>query len=328
MTGRKDHPEIEYRPLDMDVFCTVDFKRLAFPQEDGYDSDVFEEIAAWRYCWSSTYPEDGAPAWLHDIEIRSVAPYHSWDDKKWFDIPTDDPRWDMAAEMIAEWPEQQAQFQRLINFLGRAGPVGQGSTGNGCSCGGVGGNPFHKNVHIGPDRWGCMYVASGCCSGFLEGVCHELAHWKGYALGVYIEEWENLIFANPVPDPDDIRDAPGRYDLSDEERRRIWNPRGIGLQPFNERCRPIGAMFQEIWCMVHMVDLHLHLWPMVQDGRTEERAPVFKEWARFHVERTLRGHQDLVNMAQLVPGSGEQFWEGYCSWTDARLEAAARVFCA
>lgn len=318
------HP---YRPLDLDAFTMVDFKRLAFPQADGYDSEVFEEIALWRYGWKpiSPHPDSGIPAWMDgQVEIRPVKRYQPWLDRGWVDVPPGDPRWEQAGKLAETWPTQADQFKRLINYMGWAAPTDTPSGGSGSSTTSVGGNPFNKAELISAERWGCMYVGSSGNTGLLEGVAHELAHWKGYCLGIYIEEWEHLIFQNQVPLREHIENAPGREELSDAERRRLWNPLGIGLQPFNERCRPIGAMFQEIWAMIHMIAFHLAIWDKVEP-QTHGREQ-FIHWARFHVARSKRGHEDLLNMADLVPGPGEQFWEGYCSWTDGLIREGEKAW--
>jgi hypothetical protein len=164
-------------------------------------------------------------------------------------------------------------------------------------------------------------------SGFVEGVSHELAHWRGYALGIYIEDWERLIFSNDPPKKVYIDSAPSRDErlAMDEPTRKYWIDRGIGLQPFNEKMRPLGAMFQEIWVMIHMIEYHLRMLPLIgREGGfpNEPHIDSFKDWASWHVERSLRGHRDLVDIARPTPVIGEAFWAGYCGWVKS-LKARA-----
>ena len=48
----------------------IDWKRLAKPQEDQYDTAVFEKIAAHRWGWKHVDPPRGAVTWLDgQVEI-------------------------------------------------------------------------------------------------------------------------------------------------------------------------------------------------------------------------------------------------------------------
>jgi hypothetical protein len=302
----------------------IDWERLAFPQEDGYDTEVLERIAEARYGWRAEIPS--GPTWLGDrCEIRPM----KYTQHNAIDVEVEDDRWYYAEQLCRTWPAQHRQLRRLVNQVSACvHDVAGGRCGTHCGPRREGGNPFFKHETIAGEDWGNIWAAMDSGSGFCEGMSHELGHWKGYALGVFIEDWEPTIFANQVPTREHIDNAPGRYDLEDEERRRVWNHRGIGFQPFNQRLRPIGAMFQEIWICVHMIAFHLAMWPTIEAELVENEADpeTFLEWARFHVARTQRGHADLLNMAELVPGSGEAFWQGYCSWTDQLMTDARHAF--
>lgn len=320
--------EYQYRPLDLADIGYVDWGRLARPQDNQYDTDVFARIAAWRYGWT---PIDAVPpTWLQGrVEIRVPRP-SPWGDRPYAVVEPRDPRWLWSAELAASWPAQHEQFRRLVNYCGAVAPMNV-VEGCGCECGPPGGNPFFMCDPIRPDYWGCVYSTMHSGSGFCEGMCHELAHWKGYALGVFIEDWEHLIFANDPPDRRWIDEAPSRteaYEFNEQARQR-WLKRGIGFQPFNNRMRPLGALFQELWCCVHMMAYHLHMLPLL--GRTggfpgEASFDSFLKWAEAHVVRTMRGHRDLVAIAKPTPKIGERFWHGYCSWVDELVKEAEGVY--
>jgi hypothetical protein len=161
-------------------------------------------------------------------------------------------------------------------------------------------------------------------TGWLEGISQELAHWKGYAMGVYIEDWEHIIFQNTPPKREWIENAPCPKGMSTEDHA-LWVSRGVGFQPLRvDKLRPIGALFQEIWCCVTNMQYHLKWLPLVKDDQYYNET-VFEgwyDWARGHVIRTMKGHRDMLEIAEPVPGHGEQFWHGYCSWVD-ELEAEA-----
>jgi len=244
--------------------------------------------------------------------------------------PTDE-RYQIAARALLEfWPTQAEQFRRLVNRISGFTRTNSPPGLCGCICGPIrnGGNPFFPDDEIAADQWGNVYSTLHATSGFLEGIGHELGHWKGYALGAFIEDWEPIIFQNTPPPRDVIENAPCPSEISDEVRAE-WVKKGVGFQPLRpDKLRPIGALFQEIWICVYMMDLHLRMIDYVERGedKNEARFRNFIEWAWGHVERTMKGHRDMCEIADLVPGRGEAFWEGYCSYTDRLHEEATKVY--
>ena len=311
----------------MTGFDDIDWARLAFPQDDQYDSEVFARICEFRYGWKKTPPPEGVVTWLDEIEIIPFM----WPQPNYVEAEPNDPAYALAEAAIIEvWPTQAEQFRRLINkvsgFRRKEAPPGL----SGCVCGPIraGGNPFFPDDEIAPDQWGNVYSTLHATSGYLEGIGHELGHWKGYALGVFIEDWERIIFANDPPPREVIDDAPCPSEISDEERAE-WVKKGVGWQPLRpDKLRPIGALFQEIWICIYMMDLHLRMLPTVERGGDPNEATLlgFLDWAWGHVERTMKGHWDMCAIAEPVPGRGEAFWESYCSYTDRLYEEAVKVY--
>lgn len=330
------YEEREYRPLDLEAvgLTDCDWKRLAHPQDDHYDTDIFARIAEWRYGWKVRDWPAEVPTWLNGrVLIEEKMPILG--DTPNVVIREGDERWEWVRELAGCWPAQLEQFRRLVNSVGTStrplGADGRAVFSCGSQCGTPPGNPFMFKDRIRSDHWGRIYTTMLSGAGFLEGMCHELAHWKGYTLGIYIEEWEHLIFANDPPAREWIDKAPTREQGRefDAETRRLWLDRGIGWQPFNQRMRPLGACFQEIWVMIHMIEYHLRMWPMIcrEGGFPGSATPItFKEWAVFHVERTMRGHRDLIEVAKPTPKIGEAFWEGYCSWVDGLHKQAEETW--
>ncbi len=324
---------LEYQPLDLSQFADVEWERLAHPQDDQYDTAVFERICAARYGWRLNDLPPGTPTWLSGrVEIRKCDP-SPWGEQGYIEVKPGDERWRWAAVLAETWPAQHAQFRRLINYVGSDRPP-SGSYGNGCSCGPPGGNPFHMRIPIEGDRWGCIFCTMHSGSGFCEGICHELSHWKGYALGIYIEDWEHLIFANDPPREDWIRTAPPRADVEPvtpgkrSELHQSWVDRELGIQPLRpDALRPLGACFQETWTCVHMIAYHLAMFDKLTDPKGfpgEPEPHTFIAWADSHVARTMHAHRDIVAIAEPTPKIGERFFHGYCSWVD-RLVAEAKV---
>lgn len=313
--------------LDLQQLGPVDWARLSHPQDDQYDTAVFQRIAALRYGWQLQDPAPGERCWLGDrVPIRNPdsGPFG---DSSFVHVDPADERWAWTAELAASWPAQHEQIRRLVNYVGGSVPPGNVPV-CGCASGTPCGNPFFKHLPIEARYWGTVYATMHCGSGFCEGVAHELAHWKGYALGMFIEDWEPLLFRNEPPERRWIEGAPSRAEAQqfDPATRRLWLERGIGYQPFNTRMRPLGALFQELWCCMHMMAYHLRMLPVLEGHGGpfpgEPQLPAFRQWAEAHVVRSLRGHRDLVEIVQPTPAIGEAFWRGYCTWVDGMVEEA------
>jgi hypothetical protein len=200
----------------------------------------------------------------------------------------------------------------------------------GCNCGSFSGNPFFPGTDVDYDyHWGRVWATHYSNTGFLEGIVHELAHWKGYALGIYIEEWENLIFANEAPSREHIDGAPCRGCITPEEAQ-VWVERGLGFQPLRpQMMRPLGACFQEQWCCVHMVALHLKIaeaLPLRNQIPFEADWTSWSQWVENHVKRTYMAHQDMVRIVQASPGPGADFWHSYCNWVMALMAEAIETY--
>ena len=315
--------------LDLSQFEDVDWARLAFPQPDGYDTKVLQRIAHNRWGWSLQDIPEGTPTWLNgQVPIE----HDSQHGTRW-NLPqmlAGNERWAQTAALAQAWPAQYNQFRGLMNGVRGWYPEG-GRAGSGCTCGSMSGNPFHPDTPLDyPEHWGRVWATCSSTTGFLEGIAHELAHWKGYALGVYIEDWESLIFANVPPSKEDMLAAPVAGTLSEAERE-MWRQKGLGFQPLRvEMVRPRGACFQEIWCCVHIMAFHLHIHKLLLVGEEipndQPTLESWESWAEYHVKRTWCGQKDLMAIAQPSPGPGEAFWQSYVNWTQGLITQAVAAY--
>lgn len=315
--------------VDLDNYIDVDWGRLASPQADGYDASIFARLANERYGWTKQDPPVDALGTFAKGAVEIIGEFQS-PREGWAPLPIEDLRWKWVDELCEQaWPEQYLNFQLLTNRIASYHEIDNPHPGCGCSCGPVrlGGNPFLPDDPVTDWDWGNVWASFTSNVGWLEGVQHELFHWKGYAMGVYIEDWEHMIFQNTPPKKEWIENAPCPKDLSTEDHN-MWVERGLGFQPLRiDKLRPIGALFQEIWCCVGMIDLHIRTLPFIEKGYPGDTTPEnFIDWARSHLVRTNRGHHDMLKIAELVPGVGEQFWHGYCSWYDKLYDEAWRMF--
>ena len=324
---------MKLQPLDLNALGPVDWARLAFPQDDGYDTAIFEKIVGLRWGWKHEDPGPDAAAWLDGQVTIDDSPdgFNNSFAEPHKIVEAADSRWAWAGQLLKVWPEQRAQFRRLTNSV-RSFYAPAREAVSGCSCGSFCGNPYAMAQELDyPYHWGRVWATFYCGTGFLEGICHELAHWKGYALGIYITEWENLIFANTAPSMA-VQDAAASRGCISAEEADKQVALGLGFQPLRPQLmRPLGACFQEQWCCVHMMALHLRIYNSPHFGQYvitphEADPTTWIEWAVHHVKRTYMAHMDMLRIAQPSPGPGAAFWHGYCAWVDAVLAEAIETY--
>lgn len=314
--------------LDLSQFQDVDWARLAFPQDDGYDTKVLQRIVQNRWGWTLWDVPKGTPTWLGGRVPIELDSQHG---TRWelAQMLGGNERWAQTAQLAKMWPAQYEQFRGLINGVRGWHPENNPVVGSGCTCGSMSGNPFHPSAALDyPAHWGRVWATCSSTTGFLEGIVHELAHWKGYALGVYIEDWESLIFSNVPPSEADMESAPVAGKLTEDEREE-WRVKGLGFQPLRvEKLRPIGACFQEIWCCVHIVAFHLKMHPRMIEGGVpnEQSLSDWVAWAAHHVKRTWCGQKDMIAIAQPSPGPGAAFWQGYVDWAQRVIDQAVAAY--
>lgn len=155
----------------------TDWRRLARPQPDGYDTTQLKTVACAR--WGQG-PEHGA-AWL------TTRLHHDGSETNGDDLeaaPLDHPHLAEIALVAARWPEGEGALSLLDWFC----PLWfKGEMGRGCTSGhtppshGTGINAFATINDI---------------VGGTEGLFHELAHQRLHCIGVDLEQHDGLLFRN------------------------------------------------------------------------------------------------------------------------------------
>lgn len=306
--------------LDYD---TIEWERMAKPQDDGYDTEIYKQIVNEKYSWVSIDPPEDAVTWLDGkVELRKLDMVPGETYKQ---IDPLDKRFDFAAKLAATWPAQYEQFRQLINYTGAYESKIHSSPTSGCSCGPCRkeSNPLFLTDVVTADEWGNVWSTMLSSTGFIEGIVHELGHWKAYALDIYIEDWGHTIFTNEVPSQEDIDNAPRYEDLTPEILNDALS-RGFMRGPLRaDKLRPIGAGYQAVYTCMHMLQYHLKIMPLVEEEFSNEPSiNLWLDWARGHYIRTMKGHEDCLRIAELSEW-GEKYWEGYVSWVD-QLKADAK----
>jgi hypothetical protein len=172
----------------------IDWRRVAEPQPDGYDSEVALGLAV-----ATGYrPREiaGCATFLGGaVAVREDPVLLDYDDCRYADI--DHPNIATAESLLELWPEAHAQCRTLLESVcfydcPRLGP----DMVIGSICG------------AGSSGFGSVIVTVNHHMGLAEGIVHEMAHHKLRALGIEMESSTRLIL-NP---PDQRYPSPIRYD--------------------------------------------------------------------------------------------------------------------
>lgn len=257
---------------------TVEWARLAQPQDDGYDTRIIEEYAAKTYQWTAKRSEQAN--WLDGaVRLRNDDFQPSPD---LLPAPFDHPNILLGEQYLRAWPAMFTQAQRLLTDIWVVDWRLAGPGGRGCFCGTVGGNGF-----------GFIFSSVFDPVGFMEGIVHELGHWKLHALGIHFEAWDDLIIANK---PEELFVSSIRKD----------------------KLRPMGAVLHAHYSYLNVLQLDLAALPF-RPGEFEHQGDLSN--IRLNVERTLEGQATIDKEARWTE-AGAEFWKGAQAWTEQLLSQA------
>jgi len=261
----------------------IDWTRVAEPQADGSDTDVILELAsAGRYApqFSALARKPDGPTlwptgrtrWLTTVEDTHL-PSHDFTT-----VPADDQYAVSGLKLLDLWPAIREQCSRLLVAVAPLTllqiPRECRGGGHGCSCG-----QFR-------DDFGWIYVTADEAWGFAEGIVHEMAHWKLRGLGIWFEDWTDLILANGF---DERYESPVRKDMP----------------------RPMGAVLHGQYSYVHvarMTTIAFRAKGALVDGQD-------RDWLELQLKRITEGQETLQTNARGTLGAGEAFLAGLYEWT-------------
>ena len=170
----------------------IDWKRVAQPQEDGYDSEIVLRLAregGYRPFDVSGLPTcgDGAIALRHDgTSMVGSEP-----------APSDHPNIEAGIDLIRLWPEVYVQCQALLDYIAPFVKPDWPDSVYGSICG------------TAMNGFGSIATTVNSQIGFAEAVVHEMGHHKLRGIGVDVEKAERLI----VNAPGRTYRSPIRYDI-------------------------------------------------------------------------------------------------------------------
>ena len=169
----------------------IDWKRVAAPQRDQYDSEVVLRLAregGYKPFDVSDLPTcgDGAIALRHDGTLLTGCD----------PAPFDHPNIEAGIDLIRLWPEVYLQCQALLDYISPFVKPDWPDNIYGSICG------------TAMNGFGSIATTVNSRIGFAEAVVHEMGHHKLRGIGIDVEAAERLI----VNAPDRLYRSPIRYD--------------------------------------------------------------------------------------------------------------------
>ncbi len=269
----------------------IDWKRVAAPQDDQYDSQVALKMVTGRITPQHPMPYQRRPVghaptiFDGEVAVRYIAPVCPV--RHLTHAPLRHPNIDKAVELVRRWPTAFRQFQLLMDsfhpMLDTTIPPSKWRTYRGSSS------------HSDEDKFGTMYGTITDPMGLAEAFVHEMAHNKLRALGVYFEDASHII-ANPASQ---LFESPIRKD----------------------RMRPMTAVFHAQYSFIYVTALNVHV---VAAEESPQSVRHYLAYLAYNVPRMEQGYEELTRHIR-VDSNGKSFIEGFFEWSDEVLERANQL---
>lgn len=256
---------------------TIDWARLAVPQDDGYDTAVLLRLAA-----AADPPLRKPPFRRRGLAVFgpggvtvSPGPERGLVSDHILPAPIDHPNLGIAAAHLEAWPGAYAQFRQLIDTVHPYTDPAQAAQGD-WSLG--------SSSHSPAGQWGCIHVTVDDPLGLAQALIHETAHQKLHALGIEVGQPGRLITNDPAE--------------------------GYHHPLLSSRQQPMTAVFHEQYTFVHVVALNLHMYQAA--GSKAARQRILMLLAR-NVVRTEEGHE-IVARHLTTDRDGTDFVGAFMAW--------------
>lgn len=261
----------------------VDWRRVAEPQEDGYDIiATLQAVTQSRYASfarTRPMPADRSLVWPEGrtrfVKLAdNVAP-----DSTLRDMPPDHINVKQGLRLLDTWPIIRPLCRQvLIGLAPLTMGVPGGSGSHGCCCGNFG------------DDFGWIYVTADSPSGFAEGIVHEMGHWKLRALGIWFEDWTDTLLLNS---PSELYTSPVRKDIE----------------------RPMGAVLHAQYSYIHVAAICVAILKATLQPTKDD-----VDWTALQLRRIEEGQHTVRSYAHGTPEAGVPFLEGLDDWTTRVLK--------
>lgn len=269
----------------------VDWRRMAEPQEDGYDAEI--ALAAARvHCSASGRPDllrwplgDAPTIFAGTVAVRHVS-RRSPLGPELENGPLTHPNIAAAVAQVARWPAAYRQIQRLVHTFHplvdpRVPEVAWAGLSGSCS-------------HTFPEWFGAIFATIYDPLGLAQAFVHEVAHTKLRALGVDIERASAL-----------IRNPPGA---------RYLSPIRTDIP------RPMTAVFHAVYSFIHVTELDLRMLEHAGDPALRRRV---LDLLGRNVPR-MRAGLAVIEGDIVVDAAGEAFLAGFLPWARRVLDDGER----
>jgi hypothetical protein len=286
---RSDRTQTRSRPTAMD------WSRLAEPQNDGYDTEVVEHLAALRARGAlpagsilPAEPANGRHAggtWFAVAPVYAGRPDFQRDFARYGVADARHPNVALAVGLVDRWPAGAAQARRLIRVLhaGLDPDIAHD----------VGWTTVATSSHSYEEAFGTMWATVHSALGLAEAIVHEMAHHKLRAYGVRFEGADRIV-ANAVSE-------------------RHPSPLLGG------RRRPMPAVLHAQYALLHMVALKLAILA------TGPATAMDLAWTLLRRDLRMVGEGgDIIRRSLVVDGHGERFMSALWRW-QGRLIAEVRA---
>lgn len=264
-----------------ETLARVDWRRMAAPQQDGYDTDMTLRLAEngaspLRPLPYRRRPVNGATTICDGSVAVRQAPELGLMTDRILPSKVDHPNISAGAAFLARWPEAHTQFTRLMDTVypytdpvqARQGEFALGSSS-----------------HSYEEDFGSIHATVDNALGFAQALIHEMSHQKLRALGVSFEMAQRLI-AN---DPAERYDSPVRKDQT----------------------RPMTAVFHAQYSFIHVTALDLRMLSAAQGER--ERQCILMLLGR-NLPRMQAGYQEVERHIR-TDEAGHLFVGAFMEWS-------------
>ncbi len=263
-----------------EILQSVDWSRMAAPNDDGYDTNITLRLAEHGSTPSrrpyTRRPVDGAATFCNGVVSVRPAPERGLMTDKIVPAPLDHPNLAIGAAFLARWPAAYAQFARLVDTVYPYVDPAQASMGEAA---------LGSSSHSYEDQFGSIHATVDNALGFAQAMIHEMAHQKLRALGVAVESADRLV-AN---DPSERFDSPIRKDQT----------------------RPMTAVLHAQYSFIHVTALDLHMLAAANGKR--ERQFILMLLAR-NVPRMQAGYQEVAQNIR-TDEPGRLFVDAFMDWS-------------
>ena len=286
---------------------SIDWKRIAKPQPDGYDSEVIASILYEKYGWKKITPSTELTLCNGAVGITEDKLVLLGRTSK--DSPMQDGMSYITPELITNidrflmgWPDGSLMLQ---NFLDEYWPKWSATMHPQARGSSSGHNVMSDNL-LNPTGekliLNSVYVTANDPQGCSAGTYHEVGHARLESIGININTHDNQLLLNTL---DELYDSPVRWDVK----------------------RPMSAVVQGVysWIMLSEADLQCGLnltgWdtknPLVQVSPAEASAV----YLIGNIPKIEDGLVEIRTHAKLTP-EGVAFMDGYLEWGEDLVSRA------